>query len=86
MKSIWIRVKDFLQGLSFRTGVLTLVACAVFYIISFGVFLLPLATSIQGILWTIFFGLAKATQYAALLILGNEGVVRLKRALRREKR
>ncbi len=85
MKAIWVRVKEFLQGLSFRTGVLTLVACAVFYALSFGVFLLPIATGIQGILWATFFGLAKTAQYAGLLILGKEGVVRLKRALRREK-
>ena len=86
MKSIWIRVKDFLQGLSFRTGVLTLVACGVFYLISFGVFLLPLAITVQGTLWVIFFGLAKTTQYTALLILGKEGVVRLKRFFKRRKR
>lgn len=86
MKGVWERVKEFLQGLSFRTGVITLIACAVFYLLSFGVFLLPIATSIQGILWATLFGMAKTTQYAGLLILGKEGVVRLKRALRREKR
>jgi phosphoglycolate phosphatase len=78
-------MKDFLQGLSFRTGVIILVACGAFYLISFGVFLLPLATTVQGALWVIFFGLAKTTQYTALLILGKEGVVRLKRFFKRRK-
>ena len=85
MKNFWCRAKQFLQGLSFRTGVLILVACGAFYLISFGVFLQPLATTVQGALWVIFFGLAKTTQYTALLILGKEGVVRLKRFFNRRK-
>jgi phosphoglycolate phosphatase len=40
--------------------------------------LLPLSAVTKGVLWTVFFGLAKACQYAALVILGKAGVERLK--------
>lgn len=39
---------------------------------------LPISSTAKGILWTIFFGLAKCMQYAGLTILGTEGLKRLK--------
>lgn len=83
MKEMWERVRIFLQGLSFRTGVLTLLACITFYLISFGVFWLPLSTVVKSVLWATFFGMAKAAQYSGLLILGKEGVLRLKQVFRK---
>lgn len=41
--------------------------------------LLPISISAKGLIWTIFFGLAKATQYTALLILGKAGIDRVKK-------
>lgn len=75
-------LKQFLTRLSFRTGVLVAVACAVCYVLSFAQMLLPLSVATKGVLWTVFFGLAKTCQYTALLILGKEGVRRLKLKLR----
>lgn len=43
---------------------------------------LPISTGLKGVLWVVFFGLAKTAQYSALLILGKEGVRRLKKYLR----
>lgn len=41
--------------------------------------LLPISVAAKGIIWTVFFGLAKATQYTALLILGKAGLGRIKK-------
>jgi phosphoglycolate phosphatase len=46
---------------------------------SFLQMLLPLSVTAKGVLWTIFFGLAKTAQYTALAILGTSGYQRLKR-------
>lgn len=35
--------------------------------------LLPISAAAKGVLWFIFFGLAKTTQYTALAILGVKG-------------
>ncbi len=40
---------------------------------------LPISLTAKGVLWTVFFGMAKALQYSALLILGKEGVRRMRR-------
>ena len=40
---------------------------------------LPLNASIKGVLWFIFFGLAKAAQYGGLTIIGAEGIKRIKK-------
>lgn len=40
--------------------------------------LLPISTATKGVLWFIFFGLAKTTQYSGLLILGKAGIDRIK--------
>lgn len=76
--SMQINVKQWLQSLSFRTGVIVLLCCIPFYVISFAQFLLPISATAKGILWTVFFGLAKTCQYGGLTILGVEGYKRLK--------
>ena len=63
-------VKHWLQSLSFRTGVIVLLCCIPFYILSFAQMLLPTSVAAKGILWTILFGLAKTCQYGGLTILG----------------
>lgn len=72
------KVKHWLQSLSFRTGVIVLLCCIPFYILSFAQMLLPISTAAKGILWTVLFGLAKTCQYGGLTILGVEGYKRLK--------
>lgn len=73
------QLKNWLAGLSFRTGICVLIACILCYAISFAQMLLPISISAKGLIWTIFFGLAKATQYTALLILGKAGIDRVKK-------
>lgn len=82
---VWHQLKSWLQSLSFRTGVIVLVCCIPFYILSFAQMLLPISVSAKGILWTILFGLAKTCQYGGLTILGVEGYKRLKNKLKRKK-
>ena len=60
-------VKHWLQSLSFRTGVIVLLCCIPFYILSFAQMLLPTSVAAKGILWTILFGLAKTCQYGGLM-------------------
>lgn len=83
MKKTYQKLRNWLRGLSFRTGLFVLAACVVCYIVSFAQMLLPISIAAKGILWTIFFGLAKACQYSALLILGKEGVRRIKARIAR---
>lgn len=71
-------IKNFLSRLSFRTGVIVLLICVACYIISFAQMLLPISAGAKGVLWFIFFGLAKTTQYTGLAIIGVEGWQRLK--------
>ena len=71
-------VKHWLQSLSFRTGVIVLLCCIPFYLLSFAQMLLPISVTAKGILWTVLFGLAKTCQYGGLTILGVEGYKRLK--------
>ena len=59
IKRLWHKLKSWLQSLSFRTGVIVLVCCIPFYILSFAQMLLPISTTAKGILWTVLFGLAK---------------------------
>lgn len=47
---------------------------------------LPISTSVKGVLWVVFFGLAKTAQYGGLTILGAEGIKRLKAYWVRNKR
>lgn len=73
------RLQTFLRRFSFRTGVIVLALCVPCYVISFAQMALPISTAAKGVLWFIFFGLAKTFQYGGLTILGVEGIKRLKR-------
>lgn len=85
LKHLGNSIKAWLDKLSFRTGVIVLAMCVPFYIISFAQMALPISSTLKGVLWVIFFGLAKTAQYGGLTILGAEGIKRLKTALRRNK-
>jgi phosphoglycolate phosphatase len=85
MKDLFRRLKSWLQGLSFRTGVIVLSLCIPFYLLSFAQMLLPISAGAKSVLWVVLFGLAKTTQYAGITILGVEGYRRLKSRLRRRK-
>ena len=78
MLSIIGQVKNFLSRLSFRTGVVLVLLCVICYIVSFAQMLLPISVAAKGVLWVVFFGLAKTFQYSALAVLGVEGVKRVK--------
>ena len=78
---LFLKVKNWLQSLSFRTGVIVLLCCIPFYILSFAQMLLPISAAAKGVLWTILFGLAKTFQYGGITILGVEGYRRLKKKL-----
>lgn len=77
------KIKIWLSKLSFQTGVIVLLSCIPLYIISFGQALLPISTALKGILWAVFFGLAKTAQYGGLAILGAEGIKRVKSWLKK---
>lgn len=77
-------VKHWLQSLSFRTGVIVLLCCIPFYILSSAQMLLPISVTAKGILWMVLFGLAKTCQYGGLTILGVEGYKRLKDKFKRK--
>lgn len=78
IKDTFARIKQWLSSLSFRTGVIVLLCCIPFYILSFAQMALPISVEAKGILWFILFGLAKTCQYGGLTILGVEGIKRLK--------
>lgn len=71
--------------LSFRTGIVILVLCLIFYLLSFAQMLLPISAATKGTLWIILFGMAKTTQYLGLAIVGVEGWQRIKSYFRRKK-
>lgn len=79
------KLKHWLQSLSFKTGVIVLLSCIPFYILSFAQMLLPISVTAKSILWTVLFGLAKTCQYGGLTILGVEGYKRLKNKFKRKK-
>lgn len=78
MKKIFNIIKQWLSGLSYRTGVIVLLCCIPCYILSFAQMALPISVEMKGVLWFILFGMAKTFQYGGLTILGVEGVKRLK--------
>ena len=80
-----MKIRQWLQSLSFKTGVIVLMCCIPFYILSFAQMLLPISAAAKGILWTVLFGLAKTCQYGGLTILGVEGYNRLKSRMKRKK-
>lgn len=85
MHGFLVSLKNWFCGLSFRTGVIVAGVCVLCYAVSFLQMLLPISIAAKGALWVLFFGLAKASQYSALLILGKEGVARLRRLFRARK-
>lgn len=80
------KMRKWLQSLSFRTGVIVLLCCIPFYVLSFAQMLLPISTAAKGVLWTVLFGMAKACQYGGLTILGVEGYQRLKDWMKQRKK
>ena len=78
-------IKRWLQSLSFRTGVIVLLCCIPFYILSFAQALLPISVAAKGVLWAVLFGLAKTCQYGGLTILGVEGYQRVKNWIKKRK-
>ncbi len=78
MKQVFLKIKSWLQHLSYRTGVIVLLSCIPFYILSFAQMALPISVEAKGVLWFILFGLAKTTQYTGITIIGVEGYRRLK--------
>ena len=85
LKQTLASVKKWLSGLSFRTGVIVLLMCIPFYILSFAQMALPISVEAKGVLWFILFGLAKTCQYGGLTILGVEGIRRLKAKYKKNK-
>ena len=83
IRQLFENVRQWLRSLSFRTGVIVLMSCIPFYIISFAQMALPISAAAKGILWTVLFGLAKTCQYGGLTILGVEGYKRFKNMLKR---
>lgn len=83
MKELLRRIKGWLAGLSFRTGVIVLLMAIPFYVASFAQLLLPISAAWKSGLWIALFGLAKTAQYGGLTILGIEGYKRLKAKLKR---
>lgn len=79
-----MKIKEWLQSLSFRTGVIAQMCCIPFYILSFAQMLLPISTTAKGVLWAMLFGLAKTCQYGGLTILGVEGYKRLRNKFRKQ--
>ena len=85
MKEILLKIKESLQKLSFRTGVIVLLLCIPFYILSFAQAALPISVKAKGVLWVVLFGLAKTFQYGGITILGAEGVKRVKDFIKRKR-
>lgn len=71
-------IKSFFQKLSFKTGLIVLALCVLFYVISFAQMSLNISVTLKTVLWIVFFGLAKTAQYLAIVILGVDGVRRIK--------
>ena len=85
MKNFFSKIKLKLQKLSFRTGIIVLLLCIPFYILSFVQMTFPISVQAKSILWVVLFGLAKTFQYGGITILGVEGVKRLKRFFHKKK-
>lgn len=79
------KIQKYLSRFSFRTGMIVLILCIPCYIISFAQMALPISNTMKGVLWVIFFGLAKTFQYGGLSIIGVEGVKRIKTIGKNEK-
>lgn len=66
--------KERLARLPYRTGIIITLLCIPCYIISFAQMLLPISAAMKGVLWFVFFGLAKSFQYGGLAVLGAKGL------------
>lgn len=84
MKNPFSAIRQWLAGLSFRTGVIVLLCCIPFYVLSFAQMALPISAGAKGVLWVVLFGLAKTFQYGGLSILGVEGVKRLRQRFKQK--
>ncbi|MBP5391877.1 MAG: hypothetical protein J6Y40_07355 [Bacteroidales bacterium] len=84
MKGFFLKIKNWLQKLSFRTGLIVLLLCIPFYILSFAQMALPISAGAKGVLWVVLFGLAKTFQWGGITILGVEGVKRVKAYFRKK--
>ena len=84
-KSAITAIKAWLAKLSFRTGVVVLASCVLFYLLSFAQALLPISAEAKSVLFIVFFGLAKTAQYSGLAIVGVQGWQRIKSWFRRKK-
>lgn len=80
------RVKAYLAQFTFRQGVVVLVICVLCYIASAVQALLPFSAATKSVLFIIFFGMAKLTQYVGLAIVGVDGWRRIKVYFTRRKR
>ncbi len=78
-------IKAWHAKLSFRTGVVVLVFCVLFYLLSFVQALLPLSAEVKSVLFIVFFGLAKTAQYSGLAIVGVKGWQRIKSWFKRKR-
>ncbi|MDO5759503.1 MAG: hypothetical protein Q4Q06_00590 [Bacteroidota bacterium] len=85
MKKYLNLILSFLKKLSFCTGVIILLMCILFYILSFVQLTFDLDIKFKGVLWVVLFGLAKTFQYLGLTIIGAEGVRKLKTMLSAKK-
>lgn len=85
MKKFLLKIKEKLQQLSFRTGVIVLIMCIPCYILSFAQMALPISVKAKGVLWVVLFGLAKTFQYGGITILGVEGVKRVKQFIKNKR-
>ena len=86
MKQLFKKIKLWLQSLSFRTGVIVLLCCIPFYILSFAQMLLPISAAAKGVLWKVLFGLANTGQDGGNTILGIDEYNRVKEYLRGRKK
>lgn len=78
-------IKAWLAKLSFSTGVVVLVFCVLFYLLSFVQALLPLSAEVKSVLFIVFFGMAKTAQYSGLAIVGVKGWQRIKSWFKRKR-
>lgn len=86
IKKLFSRVVAYLKRLSPKTGIIILALCVPFYIISFAQMALPISTTLKGVLWVIFFGLAKTAQYTGLTILGVSEIKNLSKYFKERRR
>ncbi|MDE7024345.1 MAG: hypothetical protein K2O88_00500 [Paramuribaculum sp.] len=85
MKATFARFRNWLAGLSFRSGLIVAGVCVLCYVISFAQMLLPISVGAKSVLWVIFYGFAKAFQYTAIAILGKSGIQRIRQRFKPNK-